>query len=304
VNAVKFQTFCAKDHYSRHTPGFSYLNESGHTQSTYDLIKSLEINRDWHKELNNFCAGLKVDFLSSACDYEAVDQLASIGIPAYKVSSFDLNDIDIIKKMAEQNKPLLLSTGMATYGVIQNAINSAKQKNNNQILLLQCTSLYPALPELANLNAMATMKQAFGFPVGYSDHTIGDHIAIAAVALGACLIEKHFTLDRTLQGPDHPFAIEPQELMEMVKRLRDVESSLGDGIKNGPRKQEFEMFEKGRRSIHIKKKLEAGELIKRDNLRIKRPGYGIAPKHLNTIIDMKVTRQIKDDHWIEWDDLK
>jgi N,N'-diacetyllegionaminate synthase len=304
VDAVKFQTFRAKDHYSKHTPGFSYLNESGHTQSTYDLIESLELNRDWHEELNNFCTDLNMDFLSSACDYDAIDQLASLGMPAFKVASFDLSDVDIIMKMAEKNKPLLLSTGMATYEDIQNAINAAIQKNNNQILLLQCTSLYPAPSELANLNSIKTMNQAFGYPVGYSDHTFGDHIAIAAVALGACLIEKHFTLDRTLEGPDHAFAIEPQELIQMVKKIRDVELSLGDGLKNGPRSEEREMFEKGRRSIHIKNKLETGEPIKRDNLCVKRPGYGIAAIHLDNIIGMKVTRAIDNDRWIKWDDFK
>ena len=304
VDAAKFQTFHAESHFSKHTPGFTYLEEKGHQQNTYDLIKSLEINRKWHEELMNFCASLNIDFLSSPCDYEAVDQLGNLGMPAFKLASFDLPDLNLIRHMAAFKRPLLFSTGMASYADIEAALGTAKATGNEQVVLLQCTSLYPAPADLSNLACMGTMKRAFGVPVGYSDHTLGDHVSIAAVALGACLIEKHFTLDRTLPGPDHAFATEPSELVEMIKRIREVEVAIGNGIKDGPRKAELEMFEKGRRSLHVIKSIKAGEIVLESNLRIKRPGYGILPKHFEIVTGMKATREIPEDHWIVWDDLK
>jgi len=193
---------------------------------------------------------------------------------------------------------------MASYSDIQAALKTTKEAGNDQVLLLQCTSLYPAPADLSNLTAMDTMRRAFGLPVGYSDHTLGDHISIAAVALGACLIEKHFTLDRNLPGPDHAFAIEPSELAEMIKRIREVEAAIGDGVKDGPREAELEMFEKGRRSLHVIKAVKAGEIISKDNLRIKRPGYGILPKYFEIVAGMRATKNISDDHWITWEDFK
>jgi len=304
VDAVKFQAFRAETHYSKHTPGFTYLEQHGYQQSTYDLIKSLEIDRDWHEELMHFCAGLNINFLSSPCDYEAVDQLGALGVPAFKVASFDLPDLNLIGHMAAFKRPLLFSTGMASYTDIQAALNTAKEAGNDQVLLLQCTSLYPAPADLSNLAAMDTMMRAFGVPVGYSDHTLGDHVSIAAVALGACLIEKHFTLDRNLPGPDHAFAIEPSELGEMIHRIREVETAIGEGVKNGPREAELEMFAKGRRSLHVLQAVKAGEIILKDNLRIKRPGYGILPRHFKIVAGMRATKNISGDHWITWDDLK
>jgi len=304
ADAVKFQTFRAETHYSKHTPGFTYLQGQGHQKNTYDLIKSLEINSEWHEELMEFCASFSIDFLSSPCDYEAVDQLGNLGMPAFKLASFDLPDLKLIGHMATFKRPLLLSTGMASYADIQDALNVAKGAGNDQVALLQCTSLYPAPADLSNLAAMDTMKKAFGVPIGYSDHTLGDHVSIAAVALGACLIEKHFTLGRNLPGPDHAFAAEPSELAEMIKRIREVEAAIGNGIKDGPREAEFEMFAKGRRSLHVIKAVKAGESISKDNLRIKRPGYGILPKYFEIVTGMKATKDILDDHWIGWEDLK
>jgi sialic acid synthase SpsE len=304
ADAVKFQAFRADEHYSKHTPAFKYLGEEGRKQGTYELIKSLEIDRGWHEELMSFCSDFGIEFLSSPCDYKAVDQLGNMGMPAFKLASFDLPDLDLIRYMAAFNRPLLLSTGMASYSDIQAALDAAKETGNDQVVLLQCTSLYPAPTDLSNLAAIDTMKRAFGVPVGYSDHTLGDHISIAAVALGACLIEKHFTLDRNLPGPDHAFAIEPSELTEMIRRIREVEAAIGDGVKNGPREAELEMFEKGRRSLHVIIEIKAGEIITKENLRVKRPGYGISPKYFEIVAGMKATRDIPDDHWIVWEDLK
>lgn len=304
ADAIKFQAFRAKEHYSRHTPGFSYLNEQGHQQSTYELIHSLEINRDWHIPLMEYAQACGITFLSSPCDAEAIDQLGQLGIAAFKVASFDLPDVYLIRRMAQYGRPLILSTGMANYNDIQAALQACWDEGNENIVLLQCTSLYPAPANLSNLAAMATMRQAFHCPIGYSDHTLGDHIALAAVSMGACMIEKHFTLDSNLPGPDHSFAIEPEELKEMVRKIREVESAVGDGVKNGPQQEELEMYQKGRRSLHVRRAVAVGGILSKDNICIKRPGYGIPPYLLEQVAGMIVKKDIPEDHWISWEDFK
>jgi sialic acid synthase SpsE len=304
ADAIKFQAFRAKEHYSKHTPCFTYLQKQGHQQSTYEVIRSLEINRDWHAPLIEYAQSCGITFLSSACDKEAVDQLVRLNMAAFKVASFDLSDIHLIRYMAKCGKPIILSTGMATYSDIQAALKVCWEEGNTEIILLQCTSLYPAPAYLSNLAAMETMRKAFNCPVGYSDHTLGDHIPLAAVALGACMIEKHFTLDRNLPGPDHSFAVEPDDLKKMIRKIRELEAAIGDGIKNGPYKEEMEMYEKGRRSLHTKRIIHAGEAIRRDDICIKRPGYGISPHFLESLIGMIVCRDISEDHWITWEDFR
>ena len=206
---MKFQTFRASQHYSKKTPGFSYLKNT----NTHELIRSLELDRSWQADLKRHAEEQGVVFFSSPCDSDAIAGLAALDVPAYKVASFDLTDDRLVSEMAATRKPLILSTGMATWMDIQHAIDAAHRVQNDQLVLLQCTSLYPAPARLSNLRAMASMRAAFGTLVGYSDHTTGDHMVLAAVAMGACMIEKHFTIDRNLPGPDHSFAIEPQELL-------------------------------------------------------------------------------------------
>ena len=304
ADAIKFQAFRAKEHYSKHTPDFTYLQKNGYQQSTYELIHSLEINRDWHAPLMEYAQSCDITFLSSACDKEAVDQFDQLNMTAFKVASFDLPDIHLIRHMAKCGKPIILSTGMATYSDIQTALKVCYEEENKEIILLQCTSLYPAPAYLSNLAAMETMRKAFNCPVGYSDHTLGDHIPLAAVALGACMIEKHFTLDRKLSGPDHSFAMEPYDLKGMILKIRELEAAIGDGIKNGPYEEEKEMCEKGRRSLHTKRVIHAGEAITRDDICIKRPGYGISPHLMEGLIGMIACRDIPEDHWITWEDFK
>ena len=304
ADAIKFQAFMAKEHYSKHTPAFTYLKEQAYQQSTYELIRSLEINREWHAPLMEYAQSCGITFLSSPCDAEAIDQLGHFGMAAFKVASFDLPDIHLIRRMAKYNKPIILSTGMANYEDIEAALKACYEEGNQDIVLLQCTSLYPAPVHLSNLSAIRTMKKAFGCPVGYSDHTFGDHIVLAAVALGACMIEKHFTLDRKLPGPDHSFAVEPDGLSKMIQEIREIEQAIGNGIKNGPHPEELEMYRKGRRSLHVRRGVKSGEIITVDNICVKRPGYGIAPHFLEKIAGLTVTKDIPEDHWISWEDFK
>jgi sialic acid synthase SpsE len=297
VDAVKFQTFRATEHYSRFTPGFEYLN----SQNTFELIKSLEMDRSWHAILKEHAELQGVAFFSSPCDMDAIDELAALETPAYKVASFDLPDIDLIGHIARIGRPVILSTGMANRDDIQRGLIACRGNGNEQVVLLQCTSLYPAPASLSNLRAMANMRADFDCLVGYSDHTEGDSIAVASVALGACMIEKHFTLDRSLPGPDHYFAIKPQGLTDLVQKVRDVEAALGDGRKDGPREEEREMFEKGRRSLHAKVAIPAGRIIEAEMLTIKRPGLGISPAQREELVGRAAKKDIAADQWITWD---
>ena len=297
VDAVKFQTFKAGRHYSRFTPGFSYLDN----RDTYSLIETLELNREWHAQLKRRAEGRGVEFFSSPCDVEAIDELARLDVCAYKVASFDLPDTGLINRMATNGKPVILSTGMADGADIRAGVDACRAAGNEQTILLQCTSLYPAPARLSNLASMAAMRRIFGVLTGYSDHTLGDHIPLAAVALGACMLEKHFTLNRGLPGPDHAFAMEPAELKDMMRKLREVEAAVGDGAKNGPRSEEMEMYEKGRRSLHAARDIRAGERITGEDIAVKRPGLGISPRLRDQVVGRIARANIPADRWITWD---
>lgn len=296
ADAVKFQLYTAEGLYSKYTPEFSYLKG----KKPFDVIKSIETPRKWLKDLAAYSRDRGIMFLATPFDYEAVDLLDKF-VPAFKISSFEIIDLELIRYASEKNKPLIISTGMANLGEIEDAINAAKSTGNEDIILLHCNSVYPAPYEIVNLKAITSMKAAFKLPVGFSDHTIGIHISIAAAARGASVIEKHYTLDRNLPGPDHSFAIEPIELRQMVKNIRDVESSLGDGIKRRSELEGKEMFIKGRRSLHAKIDISKGTKITREIISVKRPGYGIKPRDICNVMGRTAKRNIMQDEWITWD---
>ena len=296
ADAVKFQIYQAENLYSKYTPEFSYLKG----QNIYELIKSIETPREWLKELARYCETKNIIFLATPFDFEAVDILDKY-VPAFKIASFEITDLELLKYAAEKGKPMIISTGMANLGEIEEAISAIKSVGNEDIILLHCNSLYPTPVEVVNLRAMETMRTAFKVPVGFSDHTLGIHTPIAAVAMGACVIEKHFTLDRTLPGPDHSFAIEPAELKEMVRCAREVEKAKGTGIKEKSDLESEEMYVKARRSIHAKVYIPKGTKITRDMLIIKRPDYGIKPKFIDIVVGREAKRDIKEDEWITWD---
>jgi N-acetylneuraminate synthase/N,N'-diacetyllegionaminate synthase len=296
ADAVKFQIYTAENLYSKYTPEFSYLKG----KNTYELIKSIETPRDWIKELARYCEEKNIHFLASAFDFEAVDLLDKYS-PAFKIASFEITDLELIKYAAEKRKPMIISTGMANLGEIEDTINAIKSVGNEDIILLHCNSLYPTPVEIVNLKAMETMKTAFKVPIGFSDHTLGIYIPLAAVAIDACVIEKHFTLDRNLPGPDHSFAIEPDELKEMVRCIREVEKAKGNGIKEKSKLESEEMYITARRSIHAKCGIPKGTKITRDMLIIKRPGYGIKPKFIDLVVGREAKKDIKEDEWISWE---
>lgn len=296
VNAVKFQTFKAKEHYSKRTPKIDLYKED-----IYTLIEKLEIDRTWHPKLAALCKKLSIDFLDSPCDTEAIDIAVSVGMPIIKIASYDMVDIRLVEQIAKTGKGVMFSTGMSTTSEIETAVNICRSNGNENIIVLQCTSLYPAPANLSNLNAMHTIGNMFGVITGYSDHTLGDHIPCAAVAMGAKVIEKHYTLGRQLPGPDHNFAIEPLELKTMVTKMRDIEQAMGDGIKNGPRAEELELFSKARRSILARNKIKKGQAITDKDIVIKRPGLGIHPSDIYSVIGRIAQRDIEEDEPIKWD---
>ena len=222
-------------------------------------------------------------------------------MPLIKIASYDMVDDVLVNYIAKTGKSVIFSTGMSTSAEIENVVNICRRNNNNKIIALQCTSLYPAPVYLSNLKAMSTIANMFGIITGYSDHTLGDHIACAAVAMGAKIIEKHYTLNRNLPGPDHNFAIEPDELKVMVERIRDIESAFGDGLKNGPHEEEKELFLKARRSVIAKNKIQKGQVITQDDIIIKRPGIGIHPSQLKLLVGRKALIDIEDDEPITWE---
>jgi len=295
ADAVKFQIYSAETLYSKNTP-----KHSGYDKDLFTLIKEIETPREWLPELASFCEKRGIVFFATPFDMRAVDELDEVS-PLFKIASFEIVDLPLLRYVASKGKPMIISTGLANMEEIEDAFLVCREEGNEQIVFLQCASMYPSPPTIMNLRSMETIRRAFGVPTGLSDHTRGIHISVAAAAMGASVIEKHFTLDRTMEGPDHPFAIEPNELAELVRQVRDVESAMGDGRKLGPSPEEMEFYEKARRSIHAAVDIPEGTVITEEMLAVKRPGYGIRPKFIELLVGRKASRNIEADSWITWE---
>jgi sialic acid synthase SpsE len=301
ADAVKFQTYSGASLYSTKAPRFDYLAELT-DKAPHELLEDISLPREWQAPLAARCADRGVDFLSSPFDRQAVDELDALDVPALKVASFELVDLPFLEYVGSTGRPVILSTGMATLGEIEEAMEALHTGGTTEVCLLQCASVYPAPPDLMNLRSMSTMASAFGTPVGLSDHTLGVHIAAAAVALGASVIEKHYTLDRQHPGPDHPFAIEPDELATLVRDVHDVQVALGDGRKQGPSAIEAEeMYSKARRSLVAAVEIPEGTVVEREMLTVKRPGHGIKPRFLEAVVGRRASTRIEADEVITWD---
>lgn len=299
ADAVKFQTYTGTDLYSSRTPRFEYLKDD---RSPQELLDAIALPREWHRQLAEHAVARGIHFFSSPFDRAAVDELAALGVPAMKIASFELVDLGLIAYAAATGIPIIMSTGMATYGEIEDALGAVAGAGNPHVALLRCASLYPAPPEIMNLRAMATMRRAFGVPVGLSDHTTGIATATGAAALGMDVLEKHFTLDRGLEGPDHPFALEPGELTALIAAVREVETAMGNGRLTGPSDLEAgEMYRNARRSVVAAVEIPAGTTITAEMLTVKRPGYGIAPKHLELVVGRVAKVDVPFDEIVTWD---
>lgn len=295
ADAVKFQIYSAETLYSKKTP-----RHSGYDKALFSLIKEIETPREWLPELSSYCERKGIVFFATPFDARAVDELDEVS-DLFKIASFEIVDLPLLEYCASKKKPMIISTGLANLEEIEDAYLTCRKSGNEQVAFLQCASLYPAPASVMNLRSMETIRRAFGVPVGLSDHTPGIHISVAAVAMGAKIIEKHVTLDRKMEGPDHPFAIEPDELRELVAQIRDVESAMGDGRKLGPAPEEMEFYEKARRSVHAAVDIPEGTVIREEMLCVKRPGYGVRPKHLPVLFGRKARRHVDADQWITWD---
>jgi sialic acid synthase SpsE len=299
ADAVKFQTYTGADLYSSRTPHFEYLEDE---RSPQELLDAIALPREWQSELAAHAAGRGIHFFSSPFDRAAVDSLVEVGVPAMKIASFELVDLGLIEYTAATGLPVILSCGMATEEEIEDALEAVARAGNRQVALLRCASLYPSPPEIMNLRAIETMRDTFGVPVGLSDHTLGIVVSPASVALGATVIEKHFTLDRSMEGPDHPFALEPAELAAMVAGVRDVEAALGNGRIDGPSELEAgEMYRLARRSIIAAVDIPEGTVINAAMLTVKRPGYGIAPRDMARVIGRTAKVDIPFDEVVTWE---
>jgi sialic acid synthase SpsE len=300
ADAVKFQIYSGKTLYSSKTPRFTYL-EGVSDKDTQQLLEDIETPREWLPDLAEHAQRAGITFFAAPFDDAAVQELADVGVPAYKVANYELIDVHLIRRVAEAGVPVILSVGMATYGEVEDALDAAIAGGATEIGLLRCAAQYPAPAEIMNLRAMGTMREAFGVPVGLSDHSEGIHVPLGATGLGMDLLEKHFTLDRSMPGPDHPFAIEPGELRALVRGVREVESAMGNGRLEGPTAEEAEMHRLARRSVIAARPIQAGTAIRREDLTIKRPGFGIAPKDLEHIVGRIARVDIDFDDIVTWD---
>jgi len=304
VDAVKFQTFKAENVVSKLADKAEYQKKTtGLDKSQLEMIKKLEISFDDFIKLKKYCDKKGIMFLSTPFDHQSIDFLYDL-INIYKIPSGEIINYPYLKHITTKNKPIIMSTGMANLGEVEEAINIIRSVNSEvQISLLHCTTNYPASYEEVNLKAMQTLAAAFKLPIGYSDHTLGIEVPVAAVAMGAKIIEKHFTLDKKLPGPDHMASLEPDELKEMVKAIRNIEKALGDGIKK-PNKSEIEIMKVARKSLISTRDIRAGEIIKESDIAIKRPGTGIPPKFKVIIIGMKLVNDIRQDEPFRWENFK
>jgi len=303
ADAVKFQVFSAEAIYSRKTPMASYLKNKElvkEGETLWDLIKRIEIPRHWMPDLMQYCREKGIIFLSTPFDLAAVDELEAVGVEAYKVASFEITHLPLLKKISATGLPIILSTGMANLEDIEVALAAIKAGGNSDVALLHCAIAYPPKFEDINLRAMDTMRQAFALPVGFSDHTMGHVTDVAAVARGACIIEKHFTLSRQQEGPDHPFSLEPAELKAMIEAIRQTEKILGSPLKQHT-EAENELYRIARRSLVAAVDISAGTVITESMLAVKRPGFGIPVRHMEIVIGRVARRDIEEDDILTWE---
>ncbi len=300
ADAVKFQTFQAGKLVTKSAEKAEYQKQTtGSEENQYEMLKRLELSCEDHIQLSDYCKQKGIMFLSTPFDFNSVDLLEELGVGMYKIGSGDLTNMPLLKYIALKNKPIILSTGMSNLGEIEEAIGWIKEAGNYQITLLHCTSNYPTSYGDANLNAMVTLRNAFHLPVGYSDHTPGIEVSVAAAAMGACVIEKHFTLDREMSGPDHKASLNPQELKELVKSIRNIERAMGDGIKRCMI-PEVKVRKVARKSIVVVKDIKKGDKIEEGNIGVKRPEGGIAPKYFNKVLGHKAACDIKENTPLTW----
>lgn len=305
VDAIKFQSFNTENVLLKPTPKVEYQKKSQDDNETFfEMVKKFEFSKEEFKILKEYCSEKGIIFLSTPYGDISVEWLDELKITAYKVGSGDMNNFPLLKLICSKKKPILLSTGMATFEEVKESINFIKANNIKELVVFQCTTNYPTAYEDVNLNVIDTYQKEFpDILIGFSDHSLGIEASIGAAAKGVKFIEKHFTLDKKMEGPDHKASLGPDELFKWVESIRNLEKSLGNYNKI-PTKKELEIGRIARKSIVSVKNLKKGDIILRDNIAIKRPGYGIPPKDFERIIGKKVKKNITKDSIINFEDIE
>ncbi len=302
ADAVKFQTFRASDLVSPQAAKADYQTAATGVGTQLDMLAALELSEDDHRHLMKECAAHGILFLSSPFDHGSADMLERLGVAAFKVGSGELTNHPLLARLAATRKPVILSTGMASLDEVTAAVAAFREAEGRGLALLHCISAYPANPADVNLRAMTTLQGQFSVPIGYSDHTLGNEVAFAAVAMGACIIEKHFTLDRSLTGPDHQASATPDELAELVRGIRKVEAALGSGRKV-PALAERDVAKAARKSLVYAMALPAGTVLRGSHLTAMRPGDGIPPSDAPNMIGRTLARAVKPYAKVKPEDL-
>jgi N-acetylneuraminate synthase/N,N'-diacetyllegionaminate synthase len=302
ADAVKFQAFKVRKVVTKYAEKADYQKQTGLKESQYEMLKKLELASEDIKKLFDYAKRRKITFLASAFDEESVDLLDHLGVCAFKVASGEITNFPLLRYIAGKKKPIILSTGMSTYEEIEEALGTLRKSGAEEIVLLHCVTSYPARIEDANLRNIETLRNKFKLPVGFSDHTLSIAVPVAAAALGAVLIEKHFTLDKNLPGPDHKASLEPDQLKEMIAAVRDVEKALGTGKRKLTRDEE-KIKNLVRRSVVARVNIRRGEVITKSMLDTKRPGTGMDPRNMDLIIGRRAKRKIARDEQIAFEQL-
>ncbi|WLR50562.1 pseudaminic acid synthase [Bacillus tianshenii] len=302
VDALKLQTYTAETMTLDINEGEFFINQEGNLwkgESLYNLYQKAYTPWEWHEKIFNRCQELGLIAFSSPFDASAVDFLESLDVPAYKIASFENTDLPLIRRAAATGKPLIMSTGMASVAEIDEAVKAAKEAGCKDIILLKCTSTYPATPENSNVATIPHMRELFGCEVGLSDHTLGVGTAVASVTLGATVIEKHFTVSRAEGGVDAAFSLEPHEMKMLVEETERAWQSIGT-VQYGPTEAEKPSMEH-RRSLYIAEDLIAGDVLTKDNLRAIRPGHGLPPKYYDMLLGKSVKKAVKKGTPVSWE---
>lgn len=300
ADAVKFQTFKARNQVIKDAKKARYqiMAAKDKKESQLEMLQKLELSAEKHEILINYCKEKNIEFLSTPFDCESIKLLVHFGLKILKIPSGEITNYPYLCEIAKTKKDIIMSTGMSSLSEVEAAVQILKTHGSGKITLLHCNSEYPTSMKDVNLNAMLTLKEKFHLEVGYSDHTQGIEVPIAAVAMGASVIEKHFTLDKTMDGPDHKASLEPEELKQMVRAIRNIEAALGSGEKT-PSESEIPNRDIVRKSIVASKKIKSGEIFSEDNLTTKRPGNGISPMMWEKVLGQVAKRDYREDELIE-----
>ncbi|PBQ31521.1 N-acetylneuraminate synthase [Sphingobacteriaceae bacterium] len=306
VDAVKFQTFIAENVISKHAEKADYQKQTtGSSESQLEMVKKLQLSFDDFIELKAYCKSKNILFLSTPFDMESVDFLKTLEMGLWKIPSGEITNLPYLQKIGAYKEKVIFSTGMSTLGDIENALGVLTEAGTKRedITVLHCNTEYPTPMKDVNLKAMITIKNAFDVTVGYSDHTLGIEVPVAAVAMGATVIEKHFTLDKTMEGPDHKASLDPQELTDMVKAIRNIEAALGTGVKL-PSESEKKNTNIARKSIHLARSVKKGQVLTETDLCVKRPGNGINPMLFKDLIGCVAMQDLTEDSLLRLKDLE